>query len=189
MKNGSSNSQKNDKVLSTTNDQKEAVLNPPGTNLSGSVQDEPTRSSPWARVFEAATQRRTEVLQPENLENMWTKGRNYKKKSQKKTALENKNGINENSNDLPREPNVDPAELTDENTKMERTDSASDLNSQNQNQVGETIISEFYSANIGGENDVHNVNITSDKVKRTEGYVPKLRCRVRLFCKILPVHL
>ena len=37
----------------------------------------------WARVLEAATQRRTEVLQPENLENMWTKGRNYKKKAQK----------------------------------------------------------------------------------------------------------
>ncbi|KAJ9537805.1 hypothetical protein OSB04_030538 [Centaurea solstitialis] len=40
----------------------------------------------WARVLEAATQRRTEVLQPENLENMWTKGRNYKKKAQKNAA-------------------------------------------------------------------------------------------------------
>lgn len=38
------------------------------------------RSADWARVFEAATQRRTEVLAPENLENMWTKGRNYKTK-------------------------------------------------------------------------------------------------------------
>ncbi|XP_076954833.1 uncharacterized protein LOC143629448 [Bidens hawaiensis] len=49
------------------------------------VQDE-TKHLPaadWARVLEAATQRRTEVLQPENLENMWTKGRNYKKKAQK----------------------------------------------------------------------------------------------------------
>ncbi|KAJ4962267.1 hypothetical protein NE237_022206 [Protea cynaroides] len=37
----------------------------------------------WARVLEAATQTRTEVLAPENLENMWTKGRNYKKKAEK----------------------------------------------------------------------------------------------------------
>lgn len=39
-------------------------------------------SADWARV---ATQRRTEVLTPENLENMWTKGRNYKKKEYKKS--------------------------------------------------------------------------------------------------------
>ncbi|XP_010530868.1 PREDICTED: uncharacterized protein LOC104807343 [Tarenaya hassleriana] len=41
-------------------------------------------SAEWARGLEAATQRRTEVLAPENLENMWTKGRNYKKKEYKK---------------------------------------------------------------------------------------------------------
>ncbi|KAF7810928.1 Sorting nexin-16 [Senna tora] len=38
----------------------------------------------WARMLDAATQKRTEVLMPENLENMWTKGRNYKKKENKK---------------------------------------------------------------------------------------------------------
>ncbi|KAM2798190.1 hypothetical protein COP1_003177 [Malus domestica] len=42
------------------------------------------RPADWARVLEAATQRRTEVLAPENLENMWTKGRNYKRKEHKK---------------------------------------------------------------------------------------------------------
>ncbi|XP_042511847.1 uncharacterized protein LOC122086979 isoform X2 [Macadamia integrifolia] len=41
------------------------------------------RAADWARMLEAATQRRTEVLAPENLENMWTKGRNYRKKSEK----------------------------------------------------------------------------------------------------------
>ncbi|XP_052201840.1 uncharacterized protein LOC127807780 [Diospyros lotus] len=40
----------------------------------------------WAQILEAATQRRTEVLMPENLENMWTKGKNYKKKAQKIAA-------------------------------------------------------------------------------------------------------
>lgn len=53
---------------------------------SDTFQEEHMQSRPadWARVLEAATQRRTEVLTPENLENMWTKGRNYKKKDYKK---------------------------------------------------------------------------------------------------------
>ncbi|PIN01094.1 hypothetical protein CDL12_26398 [Handroanthus impetiginosus] len=57
-----------------------------GHPLSSTVQDEPihARNAEWAKVFDAATQRRTEVLMPENLENMWTIGRNYKKKLQKK---------------------------------------------------------------------------------------------------------
>ncbi|MCL7046827.1 hypothetical protein MKW94_008088 [Papaver nudicaule] len=38
------------------------------------------RSADWARVLDAATQRRTEVLAPENLENLWARGRNYKRK-------------------------------------------------------------------------------------------------------------
>lgn len=48
-------------------------------------QDEPSqlRHGDWGRALNAATQRRTEVLMPENLENMWTKGRNYKKKENK----------------------------------------------------------------------------------------------------------
>ncbi|XP_073013591.1 uncharacterized protein [Typha latifolia] len=39
------------------------------------------RPADWATTFEAVNKRRSEVLAPENLENMWTKGRNYKKKS------------------------------------------------------------------------------------------------------------
>lgn len=51
-------------------------------------KEEPLQPHPtdWARILEAATQRRTEVLAPENLENMWTKGRNYKKKESKTAA-------------------------------------------------------------------------------------------------------
>ncbi|CAN6459994.1 unnamed protein product [Victoria cruziana] len=40
----------------------------------------PPRTAEWARGLEAARERRTEVLAPENLENLWTKGRNYKTK-------------------------------------------------------------------------------------------------------------
>ena len=48
-------------------------------------QDEPLqlRLGDWGRTLDAATQRRTEVLMPENRENMWTKGRHYKKKENK----------------------------------------------------------------------------------------------------------
>ncbi|GKV21243.1 hypothetical protein SLEP1_g31240 [Rubroshorea leprosula] len=49
------------------------------------------RPADWVRMLEVATQRRTEVLAPENLENMWTKGRNYKKKENKNV----KDGVRE----------------------------------------------------------------------------------------------
>ncbi|GMH23551.1 hypothetical protein Nepgr_025394 [Nepenthes gracilis] len=39
-----------------------------------------SRTADWARILDAATQRRTEVLAPENLENMWARGRHYKDK-------------------------------------------------------------------------------------------------------------
>ncbi|KAF3775425.1 hypothetical protein EJ110_NYTH47243 [Nymphaea thermarum] len=45
-----------------------------------SVHHLPSRTAEWARGLEAARERRTEVLAPENLENLWTKGRNYKAK-------------------------------------------------------------------------------------------------------------
>ncbi|XP_031392503.1 uncharacterized protein LOC116204515 [Punica granatum] len=51
---------------------------------STSAIQEEQKAGNWAKVLEAATQRRTEVLTPENLENMWSRGRNYKKKEAKK---------------------------------------------------------------------------------------------------------
>ncbi|XP_042456766.1 uncharacterized protein LOC122041219 isoform X1 [Zingiber officinale] len=46
-----------------------------------SVHHLPSRPADWAVALEATTKRRTEVLAPENLDNMWTKGRNYQKKT------------------------------------------------------------------------------------------------------------
>ncbi|KAI4375720.1 hypothetical protein MLD38_013553 [Melastoma candidum] len=48
-------------------------------------QPDQPRAADWARGLEAVTQRRTEILSPENLENMWSRGRNYKKKKAKKS--------------------------------------------------------------------------------------------------------
>ncbi|KVI10747.1 Phox-associated domain-containing protein, partial [Cynara cardunculus var. scolymus] len=233
-KSGSSSGQMSGQTLSTPNNQKEALLNPSGTIVSGPVQDEPlhARTSDWARVLEAATQRRTEVLQPENLENMWTKGRNYKKKAQKNVAPGhqppsiNGSGISSviNRKDLGKEisphkpeistsigktaaqippgpyaddqqkdPNLDANGLSDQvktpalcdlDNENSNGSSICDLNIQTQPenkspiQVGGSIISEFYSANAGRDSDALNVNSASDKGSRSEGYVPKLKCRV-----------
>ncbi|TKY69160.1 Sorting nexin-16 [Spatholobus suberectus] len=49
-----------------------------GHSVAGSGHDNHTASADWAQMLEAATQIRTEVLMPENLENMWARGRNYR---------------------------------------------------------------------------------------------------------------
>ncbi|KAK7405284.1 hypothetical protein VNO78_06484 [Psophocarpus tetragonolobus] len=57
-----------------------------GTSLQyNTLHEESSQVKPadWALMLEVATQRRTEVLMPENLENTWTKGRNYKRKENK----------------------------------------------------------------------------------------------------------
>ncbi|KAL8205205.1 hypothetical protein R6Q57_008756 [Mikania cordata] len=176
MNSDSSSSQKNN----TPSDKDTTGLNPPGSMVSGSVQDDLLNPRSSAQVLEAATQRRTEVLQPENLENMWTKGRNYRKNTRKKTEG---SGINEND----QHQNLDGRILCDNEVDENNSNGVigSDLNLKrsnsvsNQNQVGGSIISEFYSTNVDGDNDVHKVNNNgSDRVTRPEGYVPKLRCRV-----------
>ena len=44
----------------------------------------------WAQVLDAVTQRRAQALTPEHLDNLWTKGRNYKKREMEKVAAQNK---------------------------------------------------------------------------------------------------
>ncbi|KAL4571250.1 hypothetical protein LXL04_018007 [Taraxacum kok-saghyz] len=157
-------------------------------------------SKDWARVLEAATQRRTEVLQPENLENMWTKGRNYKKKAQKNAAKGQNGNIKKDKDKIetsssekfpPRPHNTDLSnslsldggfEGSSSKVKFRKSNSASDLIKETRvetgyaGQVSGSIISEFYSANVG-RHDVPSVNVASDKVLRIEGCVPKLKCR------------
>ncbi|XP_010255077.1 PREDICTED: uncharacterized protein LOC104595846 isoform X2 [Nelumbo nucifera] len=85
-----------EKKLSTS-DQPSGMILATGSNQGGMGMDTYAKSNicmsnedrihprpaDWARVLEAATQRRTQVLAPENIENMWTKGRNYKNKAEK----------------------------------------------------------------------------------------------------------
>ncbi|KAL3694595.1 hypothetical protein R1sor_008246 [Riccia sorocarpa] len=44
----------------------------------------------WAQVLEVVTQRRTQALAPEHLDNLWAKGRNYKKREVTKAAVKPK---------------------------------------------------------------------------------------------------
>ncbi|KAL0412523.1 UNVERIFIED_CONTAM: hypothetical protein Sradi_1454000 [Sesamum radiatum] len=85
-----SNNQGSDVSLSRFDDNRELDSGAPGNLLPSAMQDEHIHPRPadWAKVFDAATQRRTEVLMPENLENMWAIGRHYKKKLQKKASAE-----------------------------------------------------------------------------------------------------
>ncbi|KAJ0009867.1 hypothetical protein Pint_34490 [Pistacia integerrima] len=72
------NNQGTDMTLVKFDDQRETFLD------NNRYQEAmPLRSCDWAQVLKAVTQKRDEVLTPENLENMWTKGRNYKRKEQK----------------------------------------------------------------------------------------------------------
>ncbi|KAK6253594.1 hypothetical protein QUC31_015314 [Theobroma cacao] len=73
------NSQGTDLTLATIDNQKETYSD----HSRYKEESEQLRPADWARILEAATQRRTEILAPENLDNMWTKGRNYKKKENK----------------------------------------------------------------------------------------------------------
>jgi sorting nexin-13 len=54
------------------------------TKVSEDDHDSAIKPRPeWAVVLDAATKRRSQVLAPENLENMWAIGRNYQKKMNK----------------------------------------------------------------------------------------------------------
>ncbi|WCJ33796.1 Phox-associated domain Phox-like Sorting nexin C-terminal [Euphorbia peplus] len=90
----SPNSQRNDVISKNNNlqgiDMISKIENQRETSSGSDANQQEaieTRLADWARVLEAANQRRTEVLTPENLENMWTKGRNYKKKEAKKLKV------------------------------------------------------------------------------------------------------
>ncbi|XP_057965277.1 LOW QUALITY PROTEIN: uncharacterized protein LOC131155848 [Malania oleifera] len=74
-----------DKTRTKIDTQRATSLDASGNSLPSEFHEKPMlqRSSDWARVLDAATQRRTEVLMPENLENLWSRGRNYKKKVHK----------------------------------------------------------------------------------------------------------
>lgn len=193
--------------LTRSDNQKEIFLDASENLNSGLNGEEPMQLRPadWARMLEAATQRRTEVLMPENLENMWTKGRNYKRKAQKIAArrLRTQTQLGDGNNNLVhlshgqnREQSTggavvdeleDTSSLTANGHKggLRRSNSASALIVQPstdeafRSESGGPIISEFYSPNFRRHNDVPTGTGASDMVSQGEGvHTTKLRCRV-----------
>ncbi|KAL8143560.1 hypothetical protein V2J09_016592 [Rumex salicifolius] len=104
--------------IGTLREKAQEVLESSSSTLYGETIH--PKTADWARVLDAATQRRTEVLAPENLENMWARGRNYKDKlnrAGKGRQVSRKKGLansDMHSGDLQK-----PAFIkTDESTKM-----------------------------------------------------------------------
>ncbi|KAK1395075.1 Phox-associated domain Phox-like Sorting nexin C-terminal [Heracleum sosnowskyi] len=234
--------------LTSSNCNKARELSPVG---SGTSQDEYLQhlSAEWARPLEAASQRRAEVLMPENLENMWTKGRNHRKEVKKYTSTgvqaQGAKGLEVNSVSLSKDtetgsiaqkpeistknkakasaqtPPSYPADLrrfsqrentehlygepsrvpsfkagrnSDESTDalvssgnrsmMKKSNSTSDLvilsdrSTALTSKIGGPIISEFYSPNSDGHNQVATVNSSSRMVLSSEAHTPKLKSRV-----------
>lgn len=149
------------------------------SNVQESPLDQPVHPQPggWARAFEAATHRRTEVLMPENLENMWARGRNYKKKLEKKAAKEFQASRRDGETTLDVKENMN-------RLKLKRSSSTSDLSHQPEMRnkyanEGGTIITEYYSADSSRCNESHSVKSASNKPLQTEAFhAPKLKCRI-----------
>lgn len=244
--NASPCNQGTDLTFSNCNKARESSLVGSGTSHDEYLQH---LSAEWARPHEAASQHRAEVLMPENLENMWTKGRNHRKEAKKYTStrvqVQGAKGLEVNSVSLSKEtekglvaqtpesstkdkakapaqtPSSYPSDLclrsqmgnaehlyrepgkvasfkvdcnSDEfsdalgssgnRSKMKKSNSTSDLvilpdrSTAFTSKVGGPIISEFYSPNSGGHNQVATVNSASRMVLSSEAHTPKLKCRV-----------
>ncbi|XVF26747.1 hypothetical protein REPUB_Repub14bG0045000 [Reevesia pubescens] len=57
------------------------------TGVEGGIERHRSRGE-WGDMLDRFSRRKTEALAPENFENMWTKGRNYKKKEGEKRLIE-----------------------------------------------------------------------------------------------------
>ncbi|KAM7251268.1 hypothetical protein ACFE04_023151 [Oxalis oulophora] len=148
------------------------------------------RPADWARMLEAATQRRTEVLTPENLENLWTKGRNYKKKEQKYSKEEEKGltsadkkrmqlclDYSKSSSFEGQDLNFNPDDGN--NNRLKKSNSTSDLLTGDGGGMG-GLISEFYTADFTNphSSQVYEPTIVPDILHNEGPLVGKLRCQV-----------
>ncbi|XP_031092285.1 uncharacterized protein LOC115996975 [Ipomoea triloba] len=178
-----------------------------GNSMPNLIQDEHPRSAEWARALEAATLKRTEVLMPENLENMWTIGRNYKKKLKKYASIESqdpgefvslgdaKNIVKEiatqedeifpEKDDKSLEAEDAGAIISPESkTKFKRFNSTSDLNIllEMEDQLaskGEPTISQLNNADVGRNTEEHSNTSASEMMLHSDKHqIPKLKCRV-----------
>ncbi|BBN06005.1 sorting nexin-13 [Marchantia polymorpha subsp. ruderalis] len=69
---------------------KNEAKSPGGTPLDKKDGYSGSQRENWAQVLEVVNQRKTQALAPEHLDNLWTKGRNYKKRELNKAAVKPK---------------------------------------------------------------------------------------------------
>ncbi|MED6183231.1 hypothetical protein PIB30_036121 [Stylosanthes scabra] len=173
-----------------------------GAVASGGGHDNHPASAEWAQMLDAATQRRTEVLMPENLENLWTKGRDYKIREEGKSPLYplHKTGLDpqfnsgsphriESSANHDKELSLEAEHRIDEvkdvkdlnsikhKRKLMRCNSTSGL--EIQPIKASSTMSEFHTYENDKQGEIHRVKSGFETVVRREGpSVPKPRCRV-----------
>ncbi|KAE9615773.1 putative Phox domain, sorting nexin [Lupinus albus] len=165
-----------------------------GHSVDGGVRhDSHTGSADWAQMLEAATQRRTEVLMPENLDNMWTRGKNYnRKKDKSQNSVGSESQLNVGST-IRSESSLDPdMELCFE-TARHQVDEVNDVKdvvaAANKCKIplkrSNSAFALGFQTNKGGS--TMSELYTSEFEKHGEGFrgksgqghfVPKLRCRV-----------
>ncbi|KAG6541724.1 hypothetical protein Mapa_016887 [Marchantia paleacea] len=69
---------------------KHEAKSPGGSPLDKKDGHSGSQKENWAQVLEVVNQRKTQALAPEHLDNLWTKGRNYKKRELNKAAVKPK---------------------------------------------------------------------------------------------------
>ncbi|KAL4302454.1 hypothetical protein GQ457_10G021180 [Hibiscus cannabinus] len=161
------NNQGTDLMLARIDDQKE-IYSDCNRYEEESMQPRP---ADWARKLEAATQRRTEVLAPENLENMWTKGRNYKKKEKKYLNSSSQESIPKaavlmgNLGSEISTNKIGTSTGSEEKTVMQLMPGLNlDAQSCDGNTAGTKLASEFNSSSLfGGDHHVNNFNDASEQ--------------------------
>ncbi|CAH9079710.1 unnamed protein product [Cuscuta epithymum] len=159
------------------------------------LQDEPIhpRSAEWARAFEAANLKRTEVLMPENLENMWAIGKNYKKKFRKRASIDSSQDPGEcgaiyDSHHIVKEMKTQKPEVFSgqEDKALEAEDAAAIITSESKNKFRKSnstsdlnilLEMEDQLASKGGLT-VSKTNNAEMILHKDNQLVPKLKCRV-----------
>ncbi|MED6192844.1 hypothetical protein PIB30_013733 [Stylosanthes scabra] len=173
-----------------------------GAAASGGGHDNHPASAEWAQMLDAATQRRTEVLMPENLENLWTKGRDYKIREEGKSPLYplHKTGLDPQFNSgsphrIESSPNHDKELSLEAEHRIDEVKDVKDLNSikhkrklmrcnstsglEIQPIKARSAMSEFHTYENDKQGEIHRVKNGFETVVRREGpSVPKPRCRV-----------
>ncbi|KAK8613614.1 hypothetical protein V6N13_101371 [Hibiscus sabdariffa] len=170
-KNSPSNSQGADFTLARIDGRKEAFSD------CNRYEEESAQSKPadWARMLEATTQRRTEVLAPENLENVWTKGRNYKKKNKHvkavsqdsipKGSVTKSSVLTENSgSEIPTNKIATSIGREEKNVMWLMPVSSLDTQLRDNNTTGSKLASEFNKlSSLGGDHLAKKYNDTSNQ--------------------------